>query len=213
MPRAVIVSNGIIHDHSYYTQKLCDSDFVICADGGVNHLLKIGRLPDLWIGDFDSCRFSDVISANPGLEKVDTVKLNCDKDVTDTHYACLMAIERGYGDIVIWGAFGGRVDHMLSIIHLLEFLNDKGITAVIEDEKNTLRLCSDTITISKKRKYLSIIPLDSSCIIAKTEGLKYPLENYELPRSVSKGISNEITGTDALISVKFGLALIVESDD
>ena len=211
MPRAIVVSNGVISDYSFYNLK--DDDFVICADGGIRHLLKLNRLPDIWIGDFDSCRFSELISKHPELEAVAVTKLNPVKDVTDTHYACMLAIEKGYKEIIVWGACGGRIDHMLSNIHLLQLINENGANAIIEDEKNTVHLCGGSINIVKKRKYLSIIPLDNSVIVEKTQGLLYPLENYALMRSVSMGVSNEIVSAQATISIKSGFALIVESDD
>jgi len=102
---------------------------------------------------------------------------------------------------------------MLSNIHLLEKLIDEGVSATIEDEKNTLTLCKDYIEITKSRKYLSVIPLDKSIYISKTYGLLYPMENYELFRLVSKGVSNEIIDKKAQIYIKSGTALIVQSDD
>ena len=144
---------------------------------------------------------------------VETLKLNPVKDATDTEVACDIAIQKGYKDITIWGALGGRCDHMLSNIHLLEKLIDEGVSATIEDEKNTLTLCKDYIEITKSRKYLSVIPLDKSIYISKTYGLLYPMENYELFRLVSKGVSNEIIDKKAQIYIKSGTALIVQSDD
>lgn len=211
MPRAIVVSNGVISDYSFY--KFKEDDFVICADGGIKHLLRLNHIPDVWIGDFDSCRFSDLIRENPKLSEVSVTQLNPDKDVTDTHYACMLAIEMGYTDIVIWGACGGRIDHMLSNIHLLQLIKENGANAVIEDEKNTVHLCDGCIALSKKRKYLSVIPMSNSIVIKKTEGLLYPLENYTLTRSVSMGVSNEIVAAEATLVLDSGLALIIESDD
>lgn len=213
MSRAIIVSNGCISDYSYYTSKIKPDDYIICADGGIRHLLKMGILPHLWMGDFDSCRFSELNSAYPELSMVETITLKKDKDETDTHYACLTAINKGYTDIIIWGAFGGRVDHMLSNIHLLEFLKNNNVSAKIEDEKNTLQLCDGYTEFKKSRKYLSILPLTDITVISKTKGLLYPLSNFALKREISMGVSNEIVGESASIEIKSGLVLIAECDD
>lgn len=213
MSRAIIVSNGSINDYSYYISKIKPDDYIICADGGIRHLLKMGIIPHLWLGDFDSCRFSELNSNYPELSKVETITLNKAKDETDTHYACLIAINKGYKDIVIWGAFGGRIDHMLSNIHLLEFLKNNNISAKIEDEKNTLQLCNGFVEFKKSRKYLSIIPLTDSVVISKTKGLLYPLNNFILKREISMGVSNEIVCDSASIEIKSGLVLIAECDD
>jgi len=213
MPRAIIVSNGKINDYSYYKDKIKEDDYIICADGGIKHLLQMGVYPDLWLGDFDSCRFSELKNEHKELNNIETISLNTAKDETDTHYACITAIDRGYKDILIWGACGGRIDHMLSNIHLLEFLKNKNVKGVLEDEKNTLVLVSDEVNIIKKRKYLSILPMSETAVIEKTQGLLYPLENFSLRREVSMGVSNEIVSDKASIKLKSGLVLIAESDD
>ena len=213
MSRCIIVSNGIITDYSYYKAKLLKNDYIICADGGIKHVIAMNTVPDLWLGDFDSCKFDDYIKSNPKLSDVERITLNPIKDETDTHYACIEAVKRGYNNIVIWGACGGRLDHMLSNINILEFLNRKNVTACIQDEKNTIRICNSTIDIKKEIKYLSILPLDSKALISKTQGLKYPLCNSFLYRDTSLGVSNEITGHYGSVSVESGIVLIIESDD
>lgn len=213
MPRAIIVSNGKINDYLYYKNKIREDDYIICADGGIKHLLQMGVCPDLWLGDFDSCRFSELKSEHSELKSIETISLNTAKDETDTHYACITAIDRGYKDILIWGALGGRIDHTLSNIHLLEFLKNKNVRGIIEDEKNTLMLVSDKAEIKKTRKYLSIIPISEIAVIEKTQGLLYPLESFSLKREISMGVSNEIVSDKAVIKIKSGLVLIVESDD
>ena len=213
MSRAIIVSNGTINDYSYYKNKIKKDDYIICADGGIRHLIAIGVYPDLWLGDFDSCRFSEIISQHEALKNVETIPLSTVKDETDTHYACIKAIQLGYKEILIWGGCGGRIDHMISNIHLLEFLKNKNVTGVIEDEKNTLHISSDKVTVEKKRKYLSILPISDYAVIKKTSGLLYPLENYTLTREISMGVSNEILLGEATVEIESGLVLIAESDD
>ena len=213
MQNCVIVSGGIINDYSFYKSFFSSDDYVICADGGIKHIAQIGIVPDLWLGDFDSCRFSDIIKKHPEFKGAETITLCPQKDETDTHYACIEAIKRGYKSITIIGGFGGRIDHMLSNIHLLEFLEKNNVSGQIIDEKNTVRICSDKIVVNKKRKYLSLIPLDDSVCILRTCGLKYPLNDYLLNREISMGVSNEITDSTAEIYVKSGKILVVESDD
>ncbi len=213
MPRAVLVSNGVMTAYSYYKENLKADDFIVCADGGIRHLLEMELIPDLWIGDFDSCKFDELIRETPALSSVKTCRLNPEKDVTDTHFCIDTIAEMGYDDIVMWGSLGGRADHMLSNIHMLEYLYNKGIRAVIEDDKNIISIASGDMELFKKRKYLSIIPLDRSVHILKSDGLKYPVEDFVLSREISMGVSNEILNDRASISFGGGRALIIESDD
>ena len=54
--RAVIIGNGDIKDYQYIKSKINDDDFIICADGGYNHAEKMGIVPDVLVGDFDSAK-------------------------------------------------------------------------------------------------------------------------------------------------------------
>ncbi len=211
--RAVVVSNGDINDYEYIKSFIKSNDYVICADGAIRHCIKMEIVPNLWIGDFDSCHFDAYIAKYPFLSNVETLKLNTEKDVTDTHAACDCAINKKCDEILILGALGTRFDHTLSNIHLLEYLLKSKVSACIANEKNTLKIIDSFIKISSGKKYLSLIPIDADVIIKKTTGLKYPLENFHMKRSVSLGVSNEILFGEATIEIDGGLMLIVESDD
>ncbi len=211
--RAIIISNGDIKDYSYTKNLINKDDYIICADGAMRHCLKMDILPDVWLGDFDSCNFQTYLTDNPFLKSVETVKLNPQKDVTDTHAACDLAIKKGYKDILILGALGTRFDHTLSNIHLLEYLFKLNVSALILNENNILRVFDSYIKIKKSKKYLSLLPFDTDVVVKKTNGLKYFLENYKLDRSVSLGVSNEILSDEATIEIEGGLLLIIESDD
>ena len=52
--RAVIIGNGEIKDYDFIAGKLRKGDYIICADGGYRHAVKLGIKPDVLIGDMDS---------------------------------------------------------------------------------------------------------------------------------------------------------------
>ena len=52
--RAVVIANGEINDHQVLKKLIKPDDFIICADGAINHCIKMSIIPHLWIGDFDS---------------------------------------------------------------------------------------------------------------------------------------------------------------
>lgn len=211
--RAVIVANGHIEDYGYYRNQIKENDYIICADGAIRHCMAIGIMPDLWVGDFDSCDYENYCMQYPNLKNVQTKKLCPQKDETDTHIACLIAIEKGYTSIVIFGAIGSRVDHMLTSIHLLEMLLETGVDAVIENEKNTICMFNKTRNFKNTRKYLSLIPIDKTVVVKKTDGLLYNLQDYPLKREISMGVSNEIITDVATVSIKSGVMLAIQSDD
>lgn len=211
--KAIIISNGVFVNYSFFKSKITDNDYIICADGAIKHCIGMGVVPHLWIGDFDSCNYEKYCNDYPLLKDVETLTLKKDKDETDTHVACIIASQKNYDEIVIWGALGKRADHMLSNIHLLEWLNKRNISAVIEDEHNKISVFDSVYTTQKTHKYLSLIPLDKSVTVDKTEGLLFPLKSYELSRDISMGVSNEIVGDYASVHIHGGLMLAIHSDD
>ncbi len=213
MKRAVIISNGTINDYSYYNNWFSDDDYIICADGAIRHCLSLGIVPDLWIGDFDSCDYEKICMSQPQLKSVETLHLNTRKNETDTHKACMVAIERGFKKVAILGGIGTRVDHMLSNIHILEFLYNNGANTTISDEKNDIHIFDSHLRLARRRKNLSLIPLDKAVLVKSTSGLEYPLENYVLDRNISMGVSNVICSEFAEIFIENGLMLAIESDD
>ncbi|MBE7050204.1 MAG: thiamine diphosphokinase [Ruminococcaceae bacterium] len=211
--RAVIISNGIIENYEYFKRKIKEDDFVICADGAIKHCINMHVVPNLWIGDFDSCDNEEYTQKYSYLKSVPVISLNPQKDETDTHYACNVAIEKGCTDILIIGALGKRMDHAISNIGLLEHLLSRGINGRIEDEHNTISVFSDTYISEADRKYISLIPLDKEVNVKKTDGLLYPLENHIMKRGYSLGISNEKKKNSIVITLTSGTMLVIESED
>lgn len=211
--RAVIISNGSIGNYKYIKSKINSEDYVICSDGAITHCLAMDIMPDLWIGDFDSCRFDDLISENPMLKNIDLLRLKSEKDETDTHVACMTAVQKGLKKVTIFGGMGKRCDHMMGNFALLEYLYKSDVQAFMEDERNIVFFTDKTFTLNKQKKYISIIPADEEILIKKSFGLKYEILNLKLKRYETRGISNEFTENEAVIEIGYGSAFIVLSND
>ena len=52
--RAVIISGGAVTDYDYIKAHIENNDMVICADSGYDHAKRMGIVPDVVVGDFDS---------------------------------------------------------------------------------------------------------------------------------------------------------------
>lgn len=50
----LIIGSGEIKNYNVLIDLAKTADYVICADGGANHLINIGIKPDLVVGDLDS---------------------------------------------------------------------------------------------------------------------------------------------------------------
>ncbi len=199
--RAVIIGGGAIGDYEKARKKILPDDYIICADAGYDHAVKMGIEPDILIGDLDS------ISAVP--DDVELVKYPTRKDLTDSHIAMETAREKGYEDMLLLGFTGDRADHMLTNILMLT----KFPGAVIADDNNEIRTVTDEAELcGKAGDTVSIIPVNGDLTGITTEGLEYPLRGETLYCGESRGVSNVMTADKCRISCDGGIGLIIKVD-
>lgn len=185
-------------------------DLKICADCGYKNAQKIGIVPDFAVGDFDSGSLEEI------PRDTEIIEVPAEKDFTDASFAVDLALERGADFIYIIGGLGGRLDHTMANMGILERLWSMGVRAFITDGKNRARYIERTSELVPRAgfKYLSIIAADKEARGVSAEGCKYPLKNARLSRNNNSfSTSNEILKNCALISVKKGGLFIIESND
>ncbi len=184
-------------------------DLIICADGGLDAVLQAGIAPDIVVGDEDSGTFSDL------PDHVIIRRLPTQKDETDLHACINAALELGVTSITIAGCTGGRLDHFLATVFLLEYIHSSGAKGCIVDTANEIYLhTGGAMTFDNLRPgdYVSLLPLDSKVENVTLTGLKYPLNGVDLTRDNPIGVSNCIDGTDSVnIETKSGKMLVVIS--
>lgn len=205
--KAYIFTGGEIY-HQYIEERPAEGDTVIAADAGYRNATMMGVHINLLIGDFDS------LGMIP--DDVDEVlQLPVKKDLTDTQVAVETAIERGADEIIIIGSTGGRLDHALSTLALLEKYHEKHLPIYIVNGQNRVRYIKNSgfIVVRSQYKYFSLIAADEKVKGVSIEGAKYPLVNKTLTRDHQFAISNEIVKNAALINVKKGGIFIIESRD
>ncbi|MGN0106483.1 MAG: thiamine diphosphokinase [Hominilimicola sp.] len=197
--RAVIIGNGDIKDYEYIKGKICNTDFIVCADGGYNNAMKMDIMPDVLIGDFDSAS---------GFENVaERIKYPKRKDFTDGELAVMYAVEHGYNDVVLIAMTGDRLDHTIADILLL----DKCENGMVIDDNNEIYLLKDRLEIEgRKGQTLSIIPINGDAQGITTSGLEYPLCDETLHFASSRGISNVMLDSKCEITIERGMAFVIK---
>ena len=186
-----------------------EGDLVIAADSGYRNAVKLGITPTLAVGDFDSMPADELPS------HIERLTVPAEKDFTDAQLAVDIAIKKGCRHITVVGGLGGRLDHTLSCLGILESVNKAGGFALITDGKNRaryLRSTSELIPHSEYR-YFSLIAVDPVVKGVSIEGGKYPLKNATLRRDNQFAVSNEVDGNCALVSVRRGAVILIESSD
>ncbi len=210
--KCLIICNGSIIDDRLTAVLIREHDFIICADGGVRHLLKINQLPDLIVGDLDSMD-KQTIGYLKG-KGVPIYPFPSKKDYTDTELSIQYALEKGASEITLLGAIGSRMDHTLANIMLLLPLIDQGIQAKIINEHNEIIVVNKKITIRGNiGDFISIIPLNEKVEGITLEGFMYPLDHATLIMGSSRGISNQLKDTTATISIQKGNILLIKAKD
>ena len=172
--------------------KLDDSLKYIGVDHGVEILLKQGIKPVFAIGDFDSIENENVLS------ELDIERLPTRKDVTDTHAA------------LEYGVTGGRLDHFLSVMCLLEKYADKKIRIIDQQNVIQLLLPGTHKVYQDEYKYFSLYALDDAYI--DIDGAEYPLNQYFLQRQDPLCVSNQVSCEIATITNSKPIVLVKSKD-
>lgn len=178
---------------------------IVAADGGVEHLLSAGISPDVVTGDFDGL----VESVRANLPSEILIE-NGDQNTTDCQKALSMAVERfGATDIVVFGAEGSRVDHMLATLGVA--LATKARVRVIFDSSIVHFVeRGDRWTAPAKPGCLVSMFAFEPTLVSRTSGLKWDAGGLTLRPTDSRGVSNQATSGEISAEVESGcLAVFV----
>jgi thiamine pyrophosphokinase len=174
--------------------------------------MKLGLIPDLVIGDFDSIEPDLLVQ----LEErgCQTRRHPVDKDATDLELA-LAASLAGFPDrIVVLGGAGGRLDHQLAIHHQLLALAAHVRVEHWPGESLAVPLVAGDVRrfhIEGEPVGFSLIPSDRGARIT-LRGAEWDLDAVDLPAGTCRGVSNRSRKPDIEVQVKGGSVVIVFSE-
>jgi thiamine pyrophosphokinase len=210
MPRMIIFVNGQIPDLELVRRMILPGDKIIAANGGTHHALALGMVPSVVIGDLDSLTSSE-------LDKLDEAgteicRYSGDKNETDFELALKYSIEAGYREILVIAALGDRLDQTLGNLGLLtnpwlatvdvRLDNGKEEAFFIRNHCQVQGMVGDLV---------SLVPWGRKVAGVTTSGLRWSLRGETLYPYKTRGISNELVGKTASVSVQTGLLLIIHT--
>lgn len=186
------------------------------VDRGVHTLFTMGLQPMIAFGDFDSVSEKEFLFIKNSLTELKVLKP--EKDETDMEHALNWAIDQKPQMIRIFGATGGRLDHMFANIELLvnPSMQQRDIQIEIIDHKNIIQLkAPGTYPVHKinNKKYISFIPISPEVKGVTLKGFKYPLTEYQIDIGSSRCISNELINDCGTFSFSEGILMIIRSTD
>jgi len=208
LQRIVIFANGQLPNIDKAHPVLKDDDYIICADGGTRHALALNVKPNLIIGDMDSAEKEQLQKFKEDDVAIELFPHN--KNETDLELALNRAIELGPKEIIVIAALGGRLDQTLANISLLADPRLLVINVRLDDGVEEIFFCRDQAQVrGRSGDLVSLIPWQDAVSDVRTENLKWTLNKETLYLAKTRGISNEMLGDKASISIGSGLLLIV----
>lgn len=209
--KAVVVASGELAagDAAW----LDAADVVIAADGGAGSLGRIGRRPDLLIGDLDSVDPPLVERLGAGGTPIE--RHPADKEASDTELALAAALAAGATEVVLLGAVGGhRLDHELANLLLLADPALAGRDVRVVRGSASIRALGGGGRLELRGApgdLVTLLPVGGDVTGITTDGLRWQLEAGTLAMGRSRGLSNEVRRAPASIRIEDGTLLVVET--
>ena len=199
-------------DRAFYNALITPGSYVVALDSGAEVCLDIGRVPDLLVGDMDSISALSLERIERSCARV--LRLPRDKEVSDLD-AALGEIEGMQArNVTVTAVWGGRTDQSLAAIGSLCGFG----AAPVDMIEPGLR---GWVLTMPGRRYLELggsgarVSVIAAVEPAKVtlEGFRYPLREQALPPLSAQGMSNEIAGETAFITLHGGSCIVLSEQD
>jgi thiamine pyrophosphokinase len=187
-----------------------ETDTIICADAGAERAIQLGLTPHVAIGDFDSIT-AETFETLKRL-KVPLHQHPAHKDQTDLELALEWVSQKPKGQIVLVGAFGGRMDQSLGNIFSLLHPRLTGFQLSLYDGEtfgHLLQGKDSKVIETDLDETVSLIPLSAEVHGVEATGLVWPLNKVTLERHSSLSISNRSNSKQVSISIDSGVLLLL----
>jgi thiamine pyrophosphokinase len=204
---------SLLPDLSEYLKKYA---IWVGVDRGVYHLLNRDITPKIAFGDFDSVSSEELMFIEERVTELK--KYKPEKDETDMELALNWALDQNPSLIQLFGATGGRLDHLFANVHLLvnPLKTKKSANICLIDKYNHIFIKGPghyTIEKINTKKYISFVPLTLNVQNLTLEGFKFPLENRHISIGSTLCISNELNSDSGTFSFSEGILIVIRSQD
>ena len=202
MGGTVVVANAPWRWRPAFVEIVRDASRVLAADGGANHLARIGVRPEAVVGDLDSIL--------PGVRRwvgEERMVLRPDQESTDLHKTLAFAFdERGAAEVTVLAATGGRLDHALENLMLLARWAGRGSLELRDEEVRVVPVAGRRTFATHPGQTISLMPV-GRCERVWTRGLRWPLGGEPLDLAGRTSLSNLAEGAEVEVRVEGGAVL------
>jgi thiamine pyrophosphokinase len=204
---------GDYEDEGYYRALWSEAQLVVAADGGYRFARQGGLRVDLLVGDLDSLDDGSVAQAEAAGVEVRRHPVR--KDRTDGELAVEAALESGAGELLLAGALGGGLDHVLGHIAVLRRAAGRGVRSrlVSPSMAATVLAAPAGVRLSAPPPArVSLVALSSTALVT-LRGLSYPLERGTLTSDACLGLGNQVDrSAPAEVHVHDGAVVVLVFD-
>ena len=201
---ALLVANGPVRWAPELASLAAAATPLLAADGGANHLGRIGLRPAAVIGDLDSIA--------PGIRTwlgEERMIHRPDQDRTDLDKALVYALdELGLGRLTVLGATGGRLDHAVGNLGLLagRALGDR--LRFLGADHEVVAVRGETVLAAVPGETWSVFTFDPAVRVS-LEGVKWPVSVAALDLAGKPSISNQAISERVTIRCTGGAVIVM----
>jgi thiamine pyrophosphokinase len=177
---------------------------LLAADGGADHLARLGLRPAAVIGDLDS------ISPETRAWLGEALLIERpDQDRTDLDKALEYAFDDlGVDRLTVLAAVGGRLDHDLGNLGLLARLA-MGEKLIFEDAGHRiLAVAGEAELVAQPGETWSFWTYDPSVRVT-VDGVRWPIEEATIDAGGGPSISNEATADEVRVQASGGAVVVM----
>lgn len=170
---------------------------LFAADHGLDTCQACGLTPTYILGDGDSA--APATWAWGKTLGVPMEEFPVAKDYTDTQLA-LQKMKKA-PVILITGAFGGRLDHLYSLMYSCAH---QPTPCVLADEQEFLCFVKDneslTLSFTQRPLAISLLPVTAQCHGVSLDNVRWPLTDADLDQSIPNAVSNELLADQSALT-------------
>lgn len=204
----MLVANAPMRWSSKLAARAAVAQPLLAADGGANHLARLGLRPAAVIGDLDS--ISDATRTWVGDGRLIH---RLDQDLTDLEKAIEYAFdELNVRSLTVLAALGGRTDHDLGNLGLLARLAMGERLRYETEEQTVLAVAGEVGLTATPGETWSFWTYDPAVRVS-LEGVRWPLDNAEISAGTTPSISNEAVESYVSINALGGSVIVLRHLD
>jgi len=177
---------------------------LVCADGGANKAKQLNLIPDFIIGDLDSI---DNQTLKFYQDKSKIIKLLRQND-TDVEKCLKEMINRSYGEAVLLGVTGDRLDHTFCNLGIVIKFFHRIKLKIIAENSLLIPYAGNVELHTIPGEIISLYGFDTKTRI-NSQGLFYSLKNISLPFGKKESTSNIAESNKVTLKIAGGIIFVI----